>query len=87
MRAPRKPRDPDPLDQKYAAFGWDLVEVDGHDPSALLAVLAADTGPRPRCVIANKIKGKALSFMENIASWHHGLPSDAQCAQAMKELV
>ena len=71
----------DPLDANYLAFGWEVVMVDGHDRSALLAVLAAPPGDRPRCVIANTTKGKAVSFMENRAKWHHGVPSDAEFAQ------
>ncbi len=77
----------DPLDEKYRAFGWEVVEVDGHDPAALLTVLGAAPGDKPRCVIANTVKGKGVSFMENVASWHHGVPNDEQFAQAMKELV
>lgn len=77
----------DPLDRKYEAFGWQVTEVDGHDPAALLAVLGAPPGDRPRCIIANTVKGKGVSFMENVAKWHHGVPDDAQYAQAMKELV
>lgn len=77
----------DPLDQKYAAFGWDVSLIDGHDYSALLQVLSAAPGERPRCVIANTVKGKGVSFMENKASWHHGVPNAEQFATAMKELV
>ncbi|MDD7973916.1 transketolase [Roseinatronobacter alkalisoli] len=77
----------DPLDEKYAAFGWDVHVVDGHDPAALLALLGAAPQDRPRCVIANTIKGKGVSFMEGQVSWHHGVPDDAQFARAMKELV
>jgi transketolase len=77
----------DPLDQKYAAFGFEVQQVDGHDPVALLTVLGAPPGERPRCVIANTVKGKGVSFMEHQAKWHHGVPNDAQFAQAMAELV
>ena len=77
----------DPLDKRYAAFGFEVTVIDGHDHAALLAVLGAAPGDRPRCVIANTVKGKGVSFMENVASWHHGVPTDAQYAQAMKELV
>lgn len=77
----------DPLDEKYRAFGFDVHEVDGHDVAALLAVLGAAPKGRPRCVIANTVKGKGVSFMEHQASWHHGVPDDAQYEQAMKELV
>lgn len=77
----------DPLDEKYRAFGFDVQEVDGHDAGRLLAVLGAVPGDRPRCIIANTVKGKGVSFMEGKASWHHGVPNDAQHAQAMTELV
>jgi transketolase len=77
----------DPLDDKYHAFGFEVAMVDGHDPAALLTVLSAQSGDKPRCIIANTIKGKGVSFMENIANWHHGVPNDAQYAQAMQELV
>jgi transketolase len=77
----------DPLDAKFAAFGWDVQMVDGHDIVALLAALSAAPGPRPRAIIANTVKGKGVSFMENQAKWHHGVPNDAQFANAMKELV
>ncbi|PHR25297.1 MAG: transketolase [Hoeflea sp.] len=79
----------DPLDEKYRAFGWDVVEVDGHDYAQLLDTLGAPLGTRdkPLCVIANTVKGKGVSFMEDQAKWHHGVPNAEQFAQAMKELV
>lgn len=77
----------DPLPEKWQAFGWDVIEVDGHNHETLLDVLGAAPGDKPRCVIANTIKGKGVSFMENQAKWHHGVPDAAQFAQAMEELV
>jgi transketolase len=79
----------DPLDDKFRAFGWDVEVVDGHDVSALLDVLSEQPGERskPLCIIANTIKGKGVSFMENIASWHHGVPNAEQYKTAMEELV
>ncbi len=56
-------------------------------PAALLAVLSAPAGDRPRAIIANTTKGKGVSFMENKASWHHGVPNAEQFDLAMKELV
>ncbi|SDA15633.1 transketolase [Sphingomonas sp. NFR15] len=78
----------EPLGDKWRAFGWDVVEVDGHDPAALLAAFDDTAAPRdrPRCIIANTIKGKGVSFMENQAGWHHGVPNAAQYAQALAEL-
>jgi transketolase len=77
----------DPLPEKWRAFGWDAVEVDGHDHARLLEVLGAEPGDRPRCVIANTTKGKGVSFMENQAKWHHGVPNEAEFTRAMEELV
>lgn len=79
----------DPLDDKMRAFGWDAVMVDGHDVSALLEVLSPrrDGRGKPLCVIANTVKGKGVSFMENKASWHHGVPNAEQFGIAMEELV
>lgn len=78
----------EPLADKWRAFGWDVEEVDGHDPAALLSVLAvpASLRARPLCVIARTTKGRGVSFMENQAGWHHGVPSDAQLAKALAEL-
>jgi transketolase len=76
----------DPLDKKYEAFGFDVEMIDGHDIAALLVALRTK-GDKPRCIIANTVKGKGVSFMENVAKWHHGVPNDAEYAQAMRELV
>lgn len=79
----------EPLDDKFRAFGWHVERVDGHDHAALLRVLGGAVGDRvkPLCVIADTIKGKGVSFMENQAAWHHGVPNREQFEQAMKELV
>lgn len=79
----------DPLDDKFRAFGWDVEMIDGHDIDALLNVLSEPPGGRtkPLCIIANTVKGKGVSFMENKASWHHGVPNVEQYVTAMEELV
>ena len=77
----------DPLDKKFEAFNWEVQMVDGHDHGALLAALSAPSNGKPRAIIANTIKGKGVSFMENKASWHHGVPNAEQFATAMKELI
>jgi transketolase len=79
--------DVEPLADKFRAFRWDVVDVDGHDPDALLDAF----GPRveqtrPLCVIAHTIKGKGVSYMEDQVGWHHGVPTRAQLDQAMEEL-
>ena len=80
----------EPLDEKFQAFGWDVRSVDGHSFHELTEVLSprgerAGEG-RPLAVIANTTKGRGVSFMEDVAKWHHGVPSDAEYAAAMKEL-
>ena len=79
--------DLEPLADKWRAFGWNVVEADGHDPASLLDALArrADQS-KPLCVIAHTIKGKGVSYMEDQVGWHHGVPTQAQLDQAMKEL-
>jgi len=78
----------DPIDEKFASFGWVVVHVDGHDLKALTETfdrLPFEKG-RPSLVIAHTVKGKGVSFMENVLSWHHGVPDKEQFALAMKEL-
>jgi len=77
-----------PLDEKWRAFGWGVKVIDGHDYAALTGALSqpAEAG-KPTCIIANTIKGKGVSFMENVAKWHHGVPSEAQLKQALQELA
>ena len=77
----------EPLDEKWRAFGWAVKVVNGHDYAALTEALSqpAEIG-KPTCVIANTTKGKGVSFMENVAKWHHGVPSDPELKQALAEL-
>ncbi len=76
----------DPLDDKWRAFGWEVMVIDGHSHAALHQAFTAPRGDRPRCVIANTIKGKGVSFMENGVEWHHKVPSAAQVDAGLKEL-
>jgi transketolase len=78
----------EPLADRLRAFGWAVRETDGHDCAALLDVFrAAPFEPgRPSCIVAKTIKGKGVSFMEDRAEWHHGVPNDAQLAAALREL-
>ena len=75
------------LGEKILAFGWDMVEIDGHDYQQIYdAVEKAKKSDKPFAIIANTIKGKGVSFMENNAGWHGKAPNDEQLAQALKEL-
>jgi transketolase len=77
----------EPLDEKFAAFGWTVRRVDGHDLSDLTIALSAPPVPgQPTAVIADTVKGKGVSFMENVARWHHGVPNDDEYRRAMDEL-
>jgi transketolase len=79
--------DLEPLADKWTAFGWETHVIDGHSYGELLDVLGRAPGDKPRAVIANTIKGKGVSFMENGVEWHHKVPSAAQVAAAIKELA
>jgi transketolase len=77
----------EPLDAKWRAFGWDVRTIDGHDYAALTRALTEPPAAgQPLCIIANTIKGKGVSFMENVGKWHHGVPSDVDLARALAEL-
>lgn len=77
----------EPLADKWRAFGWEVIELDGHDHAALWAAFTAAPAGRPRCVIARTIKGKGVSFMEDRVEWHHKVPSPAQIEQALAEVA
>ncbi|GLZ35184.1 transketolase [Lentzea sp. NBRC 105346] len=78
----------EPFADKWRAFGWATVEVDGHDIGELSNVLheVPLTWGRPTCVIAKTVKGKGLSFSENTNTWHYGHLSEDLKAQALREL-
>lgn len=76
-----------PLDEKIKAFGWNVVEIDGHDLNQISEALEqARNSDKPFAIIANTVKGKGVSFMENNAGWHGKAPSDEQLEQALAEL-
>jgi transketolase len=76
----------EPLDEKWRAFGWEVRSVTGHDYAALTQALTEPSPGKPVFIIANTVKGKGVSFMENVAKWHHGVPSEAELKQALAEL-
>ena len=80
--------DPNPIDEKFKAFGWEVITVDGNDIAALRRILnkVPVVAGKPTFVIANTVKGKGVSFMEGVKKWHHGVPSDEQYQQAINEL-
>lgn len=79
----------DPLLPKWASFGWSAKEVDGHDIQALIDIISQmkQEKGRPHVIIANTVKGKGVSFMENEASWHGNPPNEKDYLMAMEELA
>jgi transketolase len=76
----------EPLADKWASFGWEVRDVDGHDHAQLLDTFRRPGTGRPVCVIAHTVKGKGVSFMEDRAEWHHKVPSAEQVEVALQEL-
>ena len=79
----------EPLSQKWKAFGWRVLETDGHDYPSLLSTInrAGQRRTRPTVVIAHTVKGKGVSFMENNPAFHGRAPNKEEFEQAMKELA
>lgn len=73
---------------KFKAFGWNTIEIDGHDIEAIYQAIetAKQNEAKPTVIVANTIKGKGVSFMENQAGWHGKAPNDEQLKQALAEL-
>lgn len=78
----------EPFADKWVAFGWEVVELDGHDHGALRAALDIDpaANTKPRVVIAHTTKGKGVSFMENQVIWHYRPPSSDELERALQEV-
>lgn len=79
---------PEPVADKFRAFGWETLVVDGHRPGQIMAALntARATPGRPTVIIADTVKGKGCSFMENRVEWHGTAPNREQTVQALAEL-
>lgn len=77
----------DNLKAKIEAFNWDVIEIDGHDMKAIYnAIETAKKAVKPVAIIANTVKGKGVSFMENNAGWHGKAPNKEDFEKAMAEL-
>ncbi|MEG1582059.1 MAG: thiamine pyrophosphate-dependent enzyme, partial [Clostridia bacterium] len=74
------------MEQKWQAFGFKTISVDGHNHEALKLALNFRDSSKPVCVIANTIKGKGVSFMENNIKWHYKTVNDEELAIALKEI-
>jgi transketolase len=75
-----------PLVDKFVAFGWETVELDGHDSAAIFNAVTSRKGDRPFMVIAKTTKGKGVSYMENVPIWHYRSPSKDEYQKALVEL-
>ncbi|MFM8364033.1 MAG: thiamine pyrophosphate-dependent enzyme, partial [Verrucomicrobiota bacterium] len=78
-----------PLREKWSAFGWESVEIDGHDFEQIrsaLSLAAAAARSRPLAIIAHTVKGRGVSFMEDDNNWHYRIPDDGELAAARREL-
>jgi transketolase len=76
----------EPFVDKWQAFGWNVIDVDGHDLVQLIKACDPKVEDKPLCIVANTIKGKGVSFMENQVLWHYRSPQDEEFEAAMKEL-
>ncbi|MBL7126514.1 MAG: transketolase [Dehalococcoidales bacterium] len=78
----------DPLTDKYRAFGWHVIEINGHDMKEILGAFkeARETKGKPSLIIAHTTKGKGIDFMEDVAGWHGKAPSIEQTRDALKQL-
>ena len=79
---------PYPIPEKFAAFGWNVIEIDGHSFEEIENALKAarDCKGKPTAIVAKTVKGKGVSFMENQVNWHGSAPNAEQCETAMNEL-
>ena len=80
---------PYPIPEKFAAFGFHVIEIDGNDLDAIDAALAEarTVKGKPTAIVQKSVKGRGVSFMENQCSWHGSAPNDEQYEQAMAELT
>jgi transketolase len=76
----------EPLRAKWEAFGWKVLEVDGHDHDLMKAVFSSDERSQPLIVIAHTVKGRGVSFMENKVLWHYRSPQGEEFQLALREL-
>lgn len=77
----------DNLKDKIASFNWNVIEIDGHNTTQIIsAYLKAKNSEKPTAIIANTVKGKGVSFMENNPAWHGKAPNDEELRLALKEL-
>ncbi len=79
---------PEPVDDKFRAFGWNVISVDGHEHEQIISTLdeAGKEAGKPTIIICETVKGKGVSFMEGVGGWHGKAPNQEQYKQAISEL-
>ena len=75
-----------PFADKWKAFGWNVLEIDGHNFTEIREALISRQTGKPTLIIANTIKGKGVSFMESVPIWHYRMPNEQELPVLMKEL-
>jgi transketolase len=78
-----------PIAEKWRAFGWNVIEIAGHDFTQILDALSVESRVvgKPTMIVAKTVKGKCVSYMENVCDWHGKAPSEEQVNQALEELA
>jgi transketolase len=78
----------EPLQKRWEAFGWQVLEMQGNDIEDIMKTFAGIdySNKKPKLIIANTTKGNGISYMENLAKWHHGTPNEEQYSQAIHEI-
>ena len=76
----------EPLGKRFEAFGWNVIEIDGHDYKQINDAFRQRHSTKPTMIIANTVKGKGVGFMENKSQWHHGAIDDDVLKLAIEEL-
>jgi transketolase len=76
-----------PLTDKLTAFGWDAVAINGHDAEALYDAVTQHDGRKPLAIAARTVKGRGVSYMENVPIWHYRAPNRDEYRQAIAALA
>jgi transketolase len=79
----------DPLEEKYRSFGWEVMHIDGHNMAQVVEALEEAKNPavhKPTLIVANTVKGKGVSFMQDVAGWHGKVPNSEEMMKGLAEL-
>ena len=81
--------DSTPIDEKFRSFGFQIIKIDGNDIEEIIKAfdVAKNIKGKPTCIVAETVKGKGVSYMENKVEWHGKAPDEEQFKQALKEIA